>query len=157
MTLDEVKRLAIAELLPHQPPMILLDRVIDCDGESLEAELALTADSPFCVGGRVGAWVGLEYMAQAVGALAGAQARLAGKEPRVGLLLGTREYQAQVPFFTEGSVLRVRATKEIFDPQGLSVVECGIRDSRTQALLARAALTAVEVEDFQAFLREHRA
>lgn len=157
MTLEEIKKLPISELVPHRPPMILLDRVIDCDGESLEAELTLTAHSPFCVDGKVGAWIGIEYMAQAVAALAGAQARLVGKEPRIGLLLGTREYQAQVPSFAQGSVLRVKATKEIFDPQGLSVVECSIRDQRTDALLARAALTAVEVEDFQAFLREHRS
>lgn len=155
MTLAEVRALPLRELLPHRPPMLLLDRLVSFDEESLEAELTLTPQSEFCVEGRVGAWVGLEYMAQAVAALAGAHARLRGHAPRIGLLLGTREFRAHVPAFTVGQVLRVRATQVFFDPEGLSVVECWLRDADTQAELAHASLTGVEVDDFQRFLEEH--
>ena len=41
------------------------------------------------------AWVGLEYMAQAIGAYAGYTARLRGEPVRIGYLLGTRRYECK--------------------------------------------------------------
>jgi predicted hotdog family 3-hydroxylacyl-ACP dehydratase len=156
MTLDEVRALPLTELLPHRPPMVLLDRLVHLEPERLEAEVTLTEASPFCEDGRVGAWVGLEYMAQAVAALAGARSRLEGRPPRVGLLLGTREYRSEVPHFLVGQVLRVCATQVFFDPQGVSAMACTIDDAPTRRALARASLTGIEVEDFTRFLKEHR-
>ena len=65
----------IRTLVPHAGPMVLLDRVISADDENLCAEVRIRADSLFCVAGEVGAWAGLEYMAQAIGAYAGYTAR----------------------------------------------------------------------------------
>ena len=58
----------IRSLLPHSGPMVLLDRVIAADEESLCAEVRIRENSLFCNADGVGAWVGLEYMAQAIGA-----------------------------------------------------------------------------------------
>jgi len=154
MTLEEVRALPLTALLPHQPPMLLIDRLVGCDAEHVEVELTLSPQSEFCEGGRVGAWVGLEYMAQTMAAMAGVHARLADRPPRVGLLVATREYRAQVPFFEAGQVLRVHARQVLFDPNGLSVVECTLKDANTQLELACASLTGIEVEDFQRFLQE---
>src|SRR5215471_7164387 len=82
----------IRSLLPHAGPMVLLDRVISVDEDSLLAEVCIRSDSLFCNGGGVGAWVGVEYMAQAIGAWAGYTAQLRGEPVKLGFLLGTRSY-----------------------------------------------------------------
>jgi predicted hotdog family 3-hydroxylacyl-ACP dehydratase len=118
--------IAVAELLPHTGDMVLLDRVVDCDGQGLTAELTVRGDG--LLGGdheSVPAWIGIEYMAQTVAAYAGMQARLAGEPVRIGFLLGTRRYSSNVAAFKAGAVLTVRAIKVIQD-DGLGVFDCRI-------------------------------
>ncbi|GMU44937.1 MAG: hotdog family protein [Xanthomonadales bacterium] len=110
----------IVELLPHAPPMVLLDRVVAAGGEHLSAEVAIRADSEFCREGRVGAWVGIEYMAQAVAAWSGWQARMRGEPVKIGYLLGTRRYDAHVPEFLVGDVLQVHVEREFQADNGLA-------------------------------------
>ena len=78
----------IHSLVPHSGAMSLLGRFVDADEESLRAEVNITQDTMFCVDGAVGAWVGVEYMAQAVAAHAGWCARRRGEPVRL-LLTGT--------------------------------------------------------------------
>ena len=80
----------IPSLVPHGGAMSLLGRLLSTEGESLVAEVAIGPDSMFCTNGSVGAWVGVEYMAQAVAAHAGYAAGLRGEPVRVGFLLGAR-------------------------------------------------------------------
>ena len=79
----------IHSLVPHSGAMSLLGRLLDADDESLRAEVRITPETMFCTDGEVGAWVGVEYMAQAVAAHAGWCARLRGDPVRVGFLLGS--------------------------------------------------------------------
>ena len=146
----------IAELLPHKDPMILIDRVAAMEDEWLESELTLREDSPFCADGKVGHWVGIEYMAQTVAAFAGLEGRAGGGKPRLGFLLGTRKYECKVPFFEAGWTLRVRAEKEFIDPSGLSAVKCSIRRAGAAAddVLVEATVTVFQVENFEAFIKE---
>ena len=50
----------IRQLLPHSGLMVLLDRVVVADDESMCAEVRVRSDSLFCADGGVGAWIGLE-------------------------------------------------------------------------------------------------
>jgi predicted hotdog family 3-hydroxylacyl-ACP dehydratase len=145
----------VAQFTPHAKPMLLLDRALSMDDESFEAELEIRPESEFCVDGRVGAWVGIEYMAQAVAAFAGAEAISKGQTVKVGFLLGTRQYRCSVPYFKAGSRLRIRVKKVLHDPQGLSVVDCSIQLGSGEEL-ASASLTVFEVPDFQQYLKDHR-
>lgn len=157
MTFEEVLAQPISRMTPHKAPMLLLDRAVAMDEEAFESELTLGPDSPFCEGGEVGAWVGIEYMAQTVAAFAGAEALRHGKPVNVGFLLGTRRYECAGPAFKAGLTLRVRVQKVLHDPSGLSVVDSEIRDAATGASLAKASLTVFEVGDLDAYLREHHA
>jgi predicted hotdog family 3-hydroxylacyl-ACP dehydratase len=56
----------IVELVPHRPPMLLLDRVLAYDGECVICETVLRPDSPFAEQGHVPAVVGIEYMARSL-------------------------------------------------------------------------------------------
>jgi predicted hotdog family 3-hydroxylacyl-ACP dehydratase len=129
-------------LLPHSGRMVLLDRVICVDEESLCAEVCIRPDSLFCVHGGVGAWVGLEYMAQAIGAYAGYTARLRGEPVKIGFLLGTRQYECVLPLFAVGSLLRISVKRVLQNDDGLASFDCRIDDARGQ--LAKANVTVIQ-------------
>lgn len=115
----------IAALLPHSGCMILLDRIIEFDDQSLSAELVVRADGLFGDDVSVPTWVGIEYMAQAVAAYVGIKAKLAGEPIKLGFLLGTRRYDCNIDNFTVGATLTVYVKKIIQDDK-LSVFDCKI-------------------------------
>jgi predicted hotdog family 3-hydroxylacyl-ACP dehydratase len=101
----------IADVVPHKPPMLLLDRVLSYDGERVVCELVLEPNSPFSDGAQVPAIVGVEYMAQAIATGAGLSARDKGQPPRVGFLLGCRSLTLAVDSFRVGDRLTVEARR----------------------------------------------
>lgn len=130
--------------------MCLLDRVLAAEGERLSAEVVVPAQGLFSQHDGVGAWVGIEYMAQAVAAWAGWQARQQGEQPRIGLLLGTRRYRCSVPRFAVGQRLRVDIERGYQADNGLGQFECRIGADGVE--LASAQLTVFGPEDLTAFL-----
>ncbi|MCK5190115.1 MAG: hotdog family protein [Methylococcales bacterium] len=115
----------VAELLPHDGKMVLLDRVIEYDQESLVAEVVVRDDGLFGDGKTVPAWLAIEYMAQTVAAHGGMMCHLAGKPINLGFLLGTRRYNCNVSFLTVGTNLTVKVERLIQD-QGLGVFLCQV-------------------------------
>lgn len=145
----------IAELVPHAGAMCLLDRVIAAEGERLSAEVVVPAQGLFSHDGGVGAWVGIEYMAQAVAAWAGWQARAAGQPPRIGLLLGTRRYSCSQPRFAAGQRLQIDIERGYQADSGLGQFDCRIHADGVE--LASAVLTVFGPEDPGAFLNGEQA
>ena len=78
----------VADLVPHSGRMSLLTSITDHDEDSLSAQVVITQDSMFADSQGVPSWVGLEYMAQAIGAFAGLQERLKGESPKLGFFIG---------------------------------------------------------------------
>jgi predicted hotdog family 3-hydroxylacyl-ACP dehydratase len=143
----------IRTLVPHGGAMVLLDRLLAADAETLAAEVAIGADSMFCADGAVGAWVGIEYMAQAVAAHAGFGARLRGEPVRVGFLLGTRRYACAVGTFPVGSVLHVQVQRMLQGENGLGAYECRIVDGAGGAEWASATITVFQPDNVEEFLQ----
>jgi predicted hotdog family 3-hydroxylacyl-ACP dehydratase len=141
----------IRSLIPHAGPMVLLDCVISVDEDSLLAEVRIRSDNLFCNGGGVGAWVGIEYMAQAIGAWAGYTARLRGEPPKLGFLLGTRRYECRRPIFLLGSVLRVHVQRLFQNENGLGSFECSIDDE--EGRVATATVTVFQPTNVDDFLQ----
>lgn len=104
---------AIEDVVPHRQDMCLLERITQWDQDTLEAELVVPESGLFVENGEVPAWVGIEYMAQAIAAWAGCRARAAGKPPQLGFLLGSRRYSSARSSFPSGSRLRVQARCEL--------------------------------------------
>jgi 3-oxoacyl-[acyl-carrier-protein] synthase-1 len=134
----------IGTLLPHAGQMVLLDRLIDVDDDSVCAEVTIRSDSVFFSqcgdGAGVGAWVGIEYMAQAIAAHGGHAALLRGAPVKVGFLLGARRYQALQPSFLVGSVLHVHARRVLQGDNGLIAFDCRI--DIVDPIAARSAAVA---------------
>jgi predicted hotdog family 3-hydroxylacyl-ACP dehydratase len=137
----------IRTLVPHAGPMVLLDRVLAADAESLCAEVTIRADSVFCDGVSVGAWVGIEYMAQAIAAQAGYAASLRDGAVKVGFLLGARRYECNQPHFAVGSVLQVHVCCTLRNENGLGAFECHINDMRDPSVAAATAVVTVYQPD----------
>jgi predicted hotdog family 3-hydroxylacyl-ACP dehydratase len=140
MTLPDIR-----DLMPHSGPMILLDRLVAADDESLCAEVRVRANSLFLVDGAVGGWVGLEYMAQAIGAFAGYRSRLRGEPVRIGYLLGTRHYECKQPSFALGSRLEIYVKRVLQSQDGLAAFDCRIDDET--GVIASANVTVFQSAD----------
>jgi predicted hotdog family 3-hydroxylacyl-ACP dehydratase len=118
-------RYSVAALLPHEPPMILIDEVVGYDDDALVAAVTITEASPFLTRDGVPGHVGIEYMAQACGAYAGVHARDSGDPVRIGLLLGTRDYRVLAPWFRRGERLLIAVTM-VFRDEPVAAFACSI-------------------------------
>jgi len=116
----------VASLIPHRSSMALLERVVFADEETLHAEVLIGADCIFfdAVGHGVPAWLGIEYMAQAIAAFEGYWSLQRGEPVKVGLLLGSRRYESHCAQFAAGSVLRVEVHRVLQHENGLGAFDC---------------------------------
>ena len=137
---------AIEELLLHRGSMLLIDRIVAYDEVSAIAEYTPPAGAWY-LGPRAEApaWLGIEFMAQAVAAHVALKKRDRGLPPQLGMLLGTRRYRAHRPDFTVGELLRIEVRELFLDESGLGAYECGIVAAGAKA--AEATLKVFEPGD----------
>lgn len=143
--------LPAAQFVPQTGAMCLLERIVAADAQSLVATTVLGSDSLFCRDGRIGSWVSLECMAQAVAAWAGYQKRGSGHGPRIGFLLGTRRFQCHRPWLPVDQLLRFEVQKEI--QLGDALGQFSGRTFAGEELLATAAITVFSPDDPAEVLR----
>ncbi|MGZ5000153.1 MAG: ApeP family dehydratase [Methylomonas sp.] len=115
----------LAEVLPHSGQMIWLDTVVAFDDDALTAELVVREDDLLGYQNSVPAWIGIEYMAQAIAAHSGIKSKLAGQPVRLGYLLGARRYNSNIGEIAVGIRLTVRVEKIMQDEQ-LGIFGCRI-------------------------------
>ncbi len=112
--------------LPHRGRMRLVDQVERCDEQGIVCIAVVRGDGLFSGVDGMPAWIGIELMAQAAAAWAGARARAGGGAPRAGFLVGTRRYEARVPAFAVGAALSVTAACVGSGDNGLRLFDCRI-------------------------------
>jgi len=128
-------------LIPHRPPMRLIDAVTGWDGETVTCLVEIAPGRPFVQAEGVHAVVCLEYMAQsaaACAALAAAGRDGAGGPPRPGVLLGTRSLDLYRDRLAPGTRLTVTA-RATWTGEALSSYDCEVRDGEEP--VARATLS----------------
>ncbi len=96
----------LQSILPHRPPMILIDELVHWDEREVVCSVTIRDDAPFVVDGRVPALVSIEYFAQTVAAFYGYLARHR-QQFTMGMLLGTRELELRTDFFHVGDALTI--------------------------------------------------
>ncbi|HEY3452072.1 MAG TPA: hypothetical protein VGK67_37275 [Myxococcales bacterium] len=133
-----------AELLPHTPPMILIDEVVEYAFPHAAVRLKIRPDSMFVEDGKVPALVALEYMAQALGIIVGYQSLARGEPIRIGFLLGTRELSLEIDHFDVGDELLAEAD-HLFGDRVLGSFKCTV--SRRGQVVASAQVNAFRSDD----------
>jgi len=145
--------LSIAQVLPHDGRMLLLEELIEHSEAGIVTAVTIRPDTVLCDGlNGVPAWVGMEYMAQAACAYSGVYEVRAGLKPKIGLLLGTRSFQAQRAYFPIGARLIVSAQLVMRDDADLAVFQCHIRCDGFE--LAKGDIKAIRPIDIHALIRE---
>jgi predicted hotdog family 3-hydroxylacyl-ACP dehydratase len=127
-----IERAELEELVPHEGSMFLLDRFLSWDtGKgSFMAEALSGPACPFYDESARGVpvWVAFEYMAQGIAALSGLKRRESGGKPKIGFVMGLRDFQAESPIFPDGSRVRIEARELMRDGNVVSfscAAECG--------------------------------
>jgi predicted hotdog family 3-hydroxylacyl-ACP dehydratase len=144
---------SIQDLLLHRPPMLLLKAVLRWDEGELEA-LVDPRDSHLFMdaNGQIPSWVGIEYMAQAIGAFAGITSLQAGNPVCLGFLLGTRRYHAEVTHFDPAQELRVKVSELLRDESNLVLFKCELYAD--EQLLASAEIKAIQPKDVDTVMEQ---
>ncbi|WGM40551.1 hypothetical protein [Caulobacter sp. NIBR1757] len=101
----------IQGLVPHKPPMLLVDRIVGEEGETTRAEHTIAADNLFLVPGQgVPTYVAFEMMAQGICATDGLRRFRRGQGPELGFLLGCRKFAASRAWLQPGETLTLEST-----------------------------------------------
>ena len=139
---------ALEELMPHAHPMIMIDSISESakartkgdQQASLDAAVRISEDSHFYERSfGVPTWVGIEYVAQTVAALAGLRARRAGKPVTLGFLLGSRRFEVSKPYFPIGTKLLIHVSPE-YESVDLAKY-AGVITDETGEVLVETAVT----------------
>ena len=146
----DVAGLTIEDVVPHRAPMLLLDRLLSADEDSVVVEGGVRHGQPFATDAGVPAFVGVEVMAQAIAAWAGCRAHRLGQPVKLGFLLGTRRYACARTHFAFGARLRVEARREVMGDNGLGMFACRLWHDGEP--VADALLSVFEPPDAAAFL-----
>jgi predicted hotdog family 3-hydroxylacyl-ACP dehydratase len=80
----------VAELVPHEAPMILVDELVEWSPTHARVRAQVRRGGPFVDAGQLPGTILLEYMAQAVAVAEGMSGRVSGRGD-IGVLLGVRE------------------------------------------------------------------
>lgn len=138
---------SVRDMLPHEPPMVLLDRILASDDKRTVCEVTIREGAPFVVLGGVCSHVTLEYMAQCVGVGAGLESARQGEEPRLGFLVGCREMEILSPFLPVGSTLRVIA-ENLWGGEELGHFRCEVRNPEQVVSRAILSVARFSADDF---------
>lgn len=112
-------------LLPHAGPMVLLDEVLSLGVENVRALATVRRDGLFTDvrADGVPAWLGMEYLAQAIAAWSGFHELARGRVVHPGFLVGTRAFRSSTGTIPYGVVLTVEAERVMEDGDGIGVFD----------------------------------
>lgn len=118
----------VSELLPHRPPMIVIDEVVAAGNGWVETRTRVTAEHVlFDTNAReLPGWALIELMAQTAAVFGGLPDHAEQRAIRIGYLLGTRRFELFKRGVSENAVLHVRAVREFHDPDGMGAFDCTV-------------------------------
>jgi predicted hotdog family 3-hydroxylacyl-ACP dehydratase len=147
---------AIESLIPHRAPMVFLDRVSEFTTTRLVAHY-LPPLGHWCGERGLPSFMGIEIIAQAIAAHNSLHSRQtnANAAPSLGVLLGTRRYEATQPFFPLAEEITVVIEEKMQDASGFGAY-AGVLFSARQAKLASATVKVFRPADFRAYITSPR-
>lgn len=116
-----------ASYLPHETPMVFVEKVHSVDSEGAVCEVLVHRDgvlAPFLTPqGELPAWFAIEIMAQTIGVWRGWHGVRLGHKPKLGMLLGSRGFKSTLSAYPEGSRLTVSVAMLLQDDK-LASFDC---------------------------------
>lgn len=134
----------IVDLVPHTPPTLALDELVDWSDGSAHARAVVRDDGLLVRDGAADTVVCLEYMAQTVAACLGYGAFRGGVGVRVGMVVACRKFSVTRPRITVGERLDIRVTR-LRATDDISSFDGEVRDERGEPV-ANATMTLVHAE-----------
>lgn len=155
----------ITDFIPHRAPMILVDKIISYQHDTLVTEVTITTQSPYFDEHHqaVPNYVGIEYMAQSIAALSGVEAKLRNDNIRIGFLLGSRKLVLHAKQYQLGRCYRIHVNRLYAEDSGLAVFDCQIylmpkvNSDQDNILVAEANVNVFLPRDTQAYLAVSQA
>lgn len=141
----------LEKMLPHKPPMVLVDRLISHDARSATVEVIIKDDYPF-TSGSIGAWVGLELIAQSAAVLAKLTRQVSSDKASLGFLLGSRSFTAYIPEFTTGQKVLVEVELDPASEGQVTVNARGKVKDVSGQVICEGMLTLYEPNDDALYL-----
>lgn len=140
----------LTKILPHKPPMLLLDDILEVDIENctLSSLFRVYPEKLFYTKDGINTLAGIEFMAQTIGCYAYFKNQCC--EPKPGLLLGTRLYNNKVEYFKEGEEYKV-TVREVFTDNEIVVFDCLIYDTCGEEI-ASATINAYQNDNVMELL-----
>lgn len=146
----------IAELLPHRPPMLLIDAVVAHDPASICVQATPDAHAWYAdADGNMPVHIVIELMAQAIAAHEALTRRISGLPPAPGVLLGTRRLEATQTSLAAGKPVLIHASCVLRDDTGNGAYDCHVACDGES--IATATIKVHQPNDFSAFLLEQLA
>lgn len=131
------------DLVPHRPPMLLIDQLVEGGDGGGTAEAVISSDHLFLDGDRLHDAALLEVMAQAFAAVKGLEDRRQGKTPAMGFLVGAKRMRWYLPAWV-GDRLTVRI-KKVGETEGFTLAE-GKVERRGELLAEGTIMVYVPME-----------
>ena len=149
---------AIASLVPHAAPMLLLDRLCEATATTARCEVRVGETLALFLrdDGALPGWVGIELMAQTVAAWSGYQGHLRQEEPQIGLLLGARKYQSHLARLPAGSLLTIDC-EQLLQDGALASFQCYLRCDGELVAEARLSTIQPDAEQLETLLGSRQA
>jgi predicted hotdog family 3-hydroxylacyl-ACP dehydratase len=147
---------AIADLVPHRPPMVFLDAVTGFTPTTLTATYTPPAGHWSGTAGMP-SYLGIEMIAQGIAAHNSLLSRQtdASSSPSLGVLLGTRRYEATAATFPAGRPLTISIEEKVQDPQGFGAFEGIVADAEGRPV-AKATVKVFRPADFRDYIVTQR-
>lgn len=123
-----------ATLVPHAPPALLVQSMIEVSEDGASAIVLIPNDNPFAVSGRAPAFVGLEAGAQAAAVLE-ALNRSGVAGPRIGYVVAIRNARFRTPWLPVETPLSVTVRLTGSAPP-LSIYEVSLGDGLVTGLVS---------------------
>jgi predicted hotdog family 3-hydroxylacyl-ACP dehydratase len=142
--------------LPHEGDTVLLDAVWAESATRTRATATVRAGTPFFDDAGSGlpgwpAWLAIELLAQVVAASAGLREYRPGVRPRLGLLLGARQFSPRVEWLPEGARLALTVDESSRDEDGMGVYDGQV--AVAGEVVASATLSVYLPADVDAYLQ----
>lgn len=138
----------VRALLPQQPPMLLVDRLLSADERSATTALLVSQDNIFVSDGRLNAYALIEVMAQTCAAQIGYMDKGVSEynSLRIGYIGAVKKMQVEsAPRVGDTLITRVEILEEVMDMK-LVAAESFVGDKRIAVAEMKVALSGERIQ-----------